>query len=962
MKLQFILVSLLLGSILTTAYAQLSTSEAEQFMIDNAEPGYANWDWEDTQNKDWYARTSGSISADNAIDILDNPLLEGGVPSNIRRVRDSKDYTKSRGWVCLKRDFGYSSAEDTPYFILYNKYSGMVRLFIYLDIGGSQWASGYAISMQFADGNGNSLLFSTGDDLAYASEEYLDSNNDLGDDIVYYRSDNLTQKGWIMGEFMTNLDIHTDQGNYDYVKIHFALRTVATSVIELSIEGESVTKDYLLRGKQDDIEGEPDEGSDSFKEIDAALAKVTKITDKAEEIRADINKQSVELYDKVSDFQNDRLSNLSGTPEEIENKKERILNQAYGVTGIIRSLHNFTTDDSKLSKVLSGISEGSAIASTILTGVSTIVGFFAKDEDVATQPNYVKAVYSTFDLTATGTMEIEAPMLDIYVALPGIDMSNVTLFEEQPFYNCTLGVVNLRNTPIIDEVYYDQEYIRKREESHRVTVNNDTEGIYDNRFSNEWTTPAGLNVNWPSSVTSYAQFANDNLKDENYRLYKEYKSIKVTNDLIVDINGSLDFDEKSIKVALIAEVDKRDVLTDNQEWLFPRTGNFTGISDLRIQKINTLLADVENGKINIYGSNPVDDKLIIGTPYVDVEDFKGHILNVPRNAKIYVKVITGLYSDDDLIPDFYLAKGYHIDVVHKTQSEIGYNEVQDIYELPPFYYSSETFPDSKVEMFEEIKDVNLPEDMVVNGYIATDNSIGGGGSWTYQSFDLNDQTEHFNNTGEYIKSDKEISLNNVKISAFDYKYPSALVNRITTGWKGGTPGNVTHLNNSFSGLGYSSIHDMKTPDVLKPVIIISANSITLEEGVEVIEGAELELTIADSKMPTLGTGELSIYSNINCDPENSNAVVSRNAASKNKEVISQNGLRLFPNPSSEMVTIQNDLDEVSNVSVYDIRGIEIFHSSLKGTMNLDVRNYNTGTYIIRIRNSRGVFNQKLMVE
>ena len=51
---------------------------------------------------------------------------------DIDDINMGEDYSPTEGWVLLKKDFGCSGGGiDYPYFILYNKYRGVIRLFMY---------------------------------------------------------------------------------------------------------------------------------------------------------------------------------------------------------------------------------------------------------------------------------------------------------------------------------------------------------------------------------------------------------------------------------------------------------------------------------------------------------------------------------------------------------------------------------------------------------------------------------------------------------------------------------------------------------------------------------------------------------------------------------------------------------------------------------------------------------------
>lgn len=91
----------------------------------NADP---NWDWTIDEAYPLYWRTNNFYTARL-------PYFDNMCPLYSRlRVNNIPDMQKSDGWVLLTRDFGTSGTDNPtyPYFALYNKYRGTIRLFIFI--------------------------------------------------------------------------------------------------------------------------------------------------------------------------------------------------------------------------------------------------------------------------------------------------------------------------------------------------------------------------------------------------------------------------------------------------------------------------------------------------------------------------------------------------------------------------------------------------------------------------------------------------------------------------------------------------------------------------------------------------------------------------------------------------------------------------------------------------------------
>lgn len=87
-----------------------------------------NWDWTIDITYPLYWRQNNSI-------IARLPYFDNNCPLYSRlRVNNIPDIQKSDGWVLLTRDFGTLGGDNPtlPYFALYNKYRGTIRLFVFI--------------------------------------------------------------------------------------------------------------------------------------------------------------------------------------------------------------------------------------------------------------------------------------------------------------------------------------------------------------------------------------------------------------------------------------------------------------------------------------------------------------------------------------------------------------------------------------------------------------------------------------------------------------------------------------------------------------------------------------------------------------------------------------------------------------------------------------------------------------
>lgn len=71
---------------------------------------------------------------------------------------------------------------------------------------------------------------------------------------------------------------------------------------------------------------------------------------------------------------------------------------------------------------------------------------------------------------------------------------------------------------------------------------------------------------------------------------------------------------------------------------------------------------------------------------------------------------------------------------------------------------------------------------------------------------------------------------------------------------------------------------------------------------------------------------------------------------------------LYPNPSSEYLTIENKTAETYTLYLYDILGKLVYQESMLDSKTIDVTSYQHGTYFLKIANDKSAFVKKLIIE
>lgn len=72
------------------------------------------------------------------------------------------------------------------------------------------------------------------------------------------------------------------------------------------------------------------------------------------------------------------------------------------------------------------------------------------------------------------------------------------------------------------------------------------------------------------------------------------------------------------------------------------------------------------------------------------------------------------------------------------------------------------------------------------------------------------------------------------------------------------------------------------------------------------------------------------------------------------------GLRVYPNPAKDIVTIATDAGATKNVQVFDIVGKKVMENTIQNTLNIS--GLNKGVYILKIEENGKIATKKLVVE
>lgn len=104
--------------------------------------------------------------------------------------------------------------------------------------------------------------------------------------------------------------------------------------------------------------------------------------------------------------------------------------------------------------------------------------------------------------------------------------------------------------------------------------------------------------------------------------------------------------------------------------------------------------------------------------------------------------------------------------------------------------------------------------------------------------------------------------------------------------------------------------------------------------------------------------------NYACYIDFSNMTYYANGCDMDVNNLSDDMLSISPNPSSNIVQVRLNDGVILSYSVIDLQGREVVNAENVNTsyLALDVANFNSGSYIVRVETSKGIAQQKLIVE
>lgn len=618
-----------------------------------------DWDWTDATPSNWV----GNISVLTGSLTMGCPFTSNTNTDDLIKVINGMDYWPEQGWTLLAKDFGVvneSYANNaTPYFILYNKYKSIIRLFIYYG-NTSPNVNRASVILKWSSTNSpsdNNSMLTHANGFSLANENYPIANNP--EKHVNYMNQVSYSGAWGVTEYLVNFDPNTvkNDGNFQYMNFDFKLSN--TSTVTLSGDFNFSTESATAKNPPTAV---PNGGNPNLLDYvvtgKAALAKAPK---KSEVIAgfAAIAAKTNTIDEK---FCNNFTRDLSNVNNSLQNGK----------------LKQYLIGAAGLAEEVGGL----------LGTVGSVLELFMSKSNtsVATSnESYIQPTISKGTMNLNGTITSESNPLSISIQLPGTShkYSDGTInCPNLPVYDCPMGVISLQEAPGIE--------VRTRTEAARA-------GYFACSIDYGLASPSGCPPSsLPLGVTEYS-LGPCGVNTTLYRRYtqcsasfptKIVKSYKVTGDIRLALNAQAGVVIESTKAALYFQIKDNagspafDLMqTDITPTLCLDPTNLIplacGLFDPQTcrpnnsQPFNPITNFVETSPFINYTKNLLnagDLKLSnfdnlnrlhsFQTPFIDIDKFKNTAVTIEDGCNVYLKLLITLRPsnlNDDQTPIVYLA-------------------------------------------------------------------------------------------------------------------------------------------------------------------------------------------------------------------------------------------------------------------------------------------------------------------
>jgi hypothetical protein len=426
-----IIITLLLAFLPTISHAQCDINTI------STDPNNYNNEYDPTNAKqwDWMQPTYNLyIQTNQSPIVMNSPFYDVNQRPNIDHLNDvSKpdntpylDYLPEDGWELLYKNFGtFTQGQPTPHFLLYNKYSGIIRAFV-LVANAPSTVQGATVSLQFFESGSTyyeTALLNHFGDITKTSEDFnIDASKHVPNEYLnpplFTVSDN-----WMFAEFTTVYDPCTcvlPAGKPTELRLTVDLFNQA----DVELESFGAFQETIVSGGIVNT-------NTSF------LSTLMNIFDGGIQLYKDGTqgyKNGTEAANDITAFYNNHHDKMGLIFQGLFNSGDQILHSLFGA----------------IANIIPG---GGAIYGL----TKSVISLVKKHNATANQNNRVQPTIKIQKLKfkTTGTLTTTIPVTDAKIALPGSPHSfTIADNAKKPVYNNVLGVFGLLNKPVVEYVEY----------------------------------------------------------------------------------------------------------------------------------------------------------------------------------------------------------------------------------------------------------------------------------------------------------------------------------------------------------------------------------------------------------------------------------------------------------------------------------------------------------------------------
>lgn len=418
-------------------------AQCSQVATDQMIRAFSQWDWAVPPSHPDYCRTW-------AIQRVNGPIVSVGAPwirsqghEAFQAMDYDKDYTRQKGWELLRMDFGASTPRQIPYFILYNKYNGVIRAFFYMDNSQGTYLGGALISMTTTKGSGNVFPATTSlaGSLLQSTDKYLQGTAGSEEIMTYVAKVSLAS--WVMGEFNVGFDPQIGSADYAGSTLKFELQGITNNHVNLqgSLNWKTDAQEgYGVVGKTSDVVQNMQAPTNDSNGHPDPKTGIRNFVAGGQKILGKVPKKDIEKFLQDAAGKAEKAKELFAVGSNASARKLQRANQLIKLVG----------EGSRLPGTIKKILDIAGGVNMAFGVLGSVIGTLwpAEDSSAPQAPAFIPTV-STGTLALAGVITTTYPLTGVFVQVPGSQHRGDG--GTKPYYDCGLGLFALKNTPILNK-------------------------------------------------------------------------------------------------------------------------------------------------------------------------------------------------------------------------------------------------------------------------------------------------------------------------------------------------------------------------------------------------------------------------------------------------------------------------------------------------------------------------------